>query len=68
MPLLLWLVTTVALITVALASNRGSQGTCTGSWATLCTAGTSAANSPAGITRTGALARASPRYARLPRR
>ena len=52
-PLLLWLVTTVALITVALASNRGSQGTCTGSWATLCTAGTSAANSPAGIPRTG---------------
>ena len=52
-PLLLWLVTTVALITVALASNRGSQGTCTGSWATLCTAGTSAAHSPAGIPRTG---------------
>ena len=53
-PLLLWLVTTVALITVALASNRGgSQGTCTGSWTTFCTAGTSAASSPAGIPRTG---------------
>ena len=52
--LLLWLVTTVALITVALASNRGgSQGTCTGSWATFCTAGTSAANSATGIPRTG---------------
>ena len=52
-PLLLWLVTTVALITVALTSNRVSQGTCTGSWATFCTAGTSAASSPAGIPRTG---------------
>ena len=49
-PLLLWLVTTVALIAVALASNRGgSQGTCTGSWATFCTGGTSAANSATGI-------------------
>lgn len=35
--LLLWLVTTIALITVALASNHGGQGICTGSWATFCT-------------------------------
>ena len=35
--LLVWLVTSVALIVVALASNRGSQGTCTGGWATFCT-------------------------------
>ena len=49
-PLLLWLVTTVALIVVALASNRGgSQGTCTGSWATVCTGTISAAKSAAGI-------------------
>jgi hypothetical protein len=47
--LLLWLVTTVALIAVALARNRGSQGTCTGSWATFCTAGTSAVSSVPGI-------------------
>ena len=53
-PLLLWLVTTVALIAVALASNRGgSQGTCTGSWATSCTNGTSAANSATGVPGTG---------------
>ena len=45
MLLLLWLVTTVALITVALASNRGSQGTCTGSWATFCSGGASAPGS-----------------------
>jgi hypothetical protein len=44
--LLLWLVTAFALIAVALASNRGgSQGTCTGSWATFCTGGTSASGS-----------------------
>ncbi len=48
--LLLWLVTTVALIAVALAYNRGgSQGTCTGSWATFCANATSAANSAPGI-------------------
>ncbi len=36
--LLLWLVTTVALIAVALVFSReGAQNTCTGSWATLCT-------------------------------
>jgi hypothetical protein len=45
MLLLVWFVTTVALITVALASNRGSQGTCTGSWATFCAGGTSASGS-----------------------
>ncbi len=45
MLLLVWFVTTVVLITVALASNRGSQGTCTGSWATFCAGGTSASGS-----------------------
>ncbi len=45
MLLLVWFVTTVALITVALASNRGSQGTCSGSWATFCAGGTSASGS-----------------------
>jgi len=45
MLLLVWFVTTVALITVALASNRGSQDTCTGSWATFCAGGTSASGS-----------------------
>lgn len=45
-PPLLWLVTTIALIAVALVSNRGgSQGTCTSSWATFCTGAVSAANS-----------------------
>jgi hypothetical protein len=44
--LLLWLVTTLALIAVALAYNRGgSQGTCTGSWATLCTGATTGSHS-----------------------
>jgi Protein of unknown function (DUF3040) len=48
-PPLLWLVTTVALIVVALSSNRGgSQGTCTSSWATFCNGAISAANSPVG--------------------
>jgi hypothetical protein len=48
--MLLWLVITVALIAVALAYNRGGiQGTCTGSWATFCGNGTSAANSAPGI-------------------
>jgi hypothetical protein len=45
MLLLLWLVTSVALITVALANNRGSQGTCPGSWPTSCAGGTSASGS-----------------------
>ena len=44
--LLLWLVTTVALIAVALVHNRGGEVTCTGSWGTFCTGGTSAAGSP----------------------
>jgi Protein of unknown function (DUF3040) len=35
--LLLWLLITVAMITVALTlSHGGGQGTCTGSWPTLC--------------------------------
>ena len=41
--LLLWLVTTAALISVALVvSHSGTQSTCTGSWATLCTGAASA--------------------------
>jgi len=49
-PLLLWLVTTAALIAVALVHNRGgSQGTCTSSWATFCSHAISAANSAPGI-------------------
>jgi hypothetical protein len=49
-PPLLWLVTTVALIAVALVCNRGgSPGACTGSWATFCTGATSAAHSVPGI-------------------
>jgi hypothetical protein len=47
--MLLWLVTTVALLAVGVAYNRGSQGTCTGSWATLCTDKASAAGSAPGI-------------------
>ena len=44
--LLLWLVTTVVLIAVALVFNReGAQNTCTGSWATLCTGAASAPKS-----------------------
>ena len=44
------LVTTVALIVVALVCNRGgSPGTCTGSWATFCTGATSAAHPGPGI-------------------
>jgi hypothetical protein len=47
--LLLWLVTTVAVIAIALACNRGGgQGTCTRSWATFCTGATSAPNSGPG--------------------
>ena len=49
-PMLVWLVTTIALIAVALICNRGgSQGTCTRSWATFCTSAASAANSAPGI-------------------
>ena len=43
--LLVWLVTTLTLIAVALACSRGGQGTCTGSWATLCSGATRASNS-----------------------
>jgi hypothetical protein len=49
-PPLLWLVTSIALIAVALVCNRGgSQSTCTGSWATFCIGATSAAHSGPGI-------------------
>ena len=48
--LLLWLVTTLALIAVALAYSRsGSQGPCTGSWATFCTGAKSTVNSASGL-------------------
>jgi len=48
--LLLWLVTTLALVAVALGYNRGgSHGVCTGPWATFCTGATSAANAAPGI-------------------
>jgi len=48
--LLLWLVSTVAVIAIAVACNHGGgQGTCTGSWATFCTGATSAPNSVPGI-------------------
>ena len=48
--MLLWLVTTVALIAIALAYNHGgSQGTCTRSWATFCIGATSGPNSVLGI-------------------
>jgi Protein of unknown function (DUF3040) len=47
--LVLWLVSTVAVIAIALACNHGGgQGTCTRSWATFCTGATSAANSGPG--------------------
>jgi hypothetical protein len=47
---LLWLVTTVALIAIALAYNHGgSPGTCPRSWATFCTGTTSAHHSVQGI-------------------
>jgi hypothetical protein len=43
---LLWLVTSVALIAVALLVSRGAdQGTCTGSWSALCTGAASAPKS-----------------------
>jgi Protein of unknown function (DUF3040) len=48
--LLLWLVSTVAVIAIALACNHGGgQGTCTGSWATFCAGATSAPSSVPGI-------------------
>jgi hypothetical protein len=48
--MLLWLVSTVALIAIALASSHGgSQGTCPRSWATSCIGATSAPNSVLGI-------------------
>ena len=48
--LLLWLVSTVAVIAIALAcSHGGGQDTCTRSWATFCTGGTSAPSSVPGI-------------------
>ena len=47
---LLWLVSTVAVIAIALACNHGGgQGTCTRSWATICAGATSAPNSVPGI-------------------
>ena len=49
-PPLLWLVTTLVLIAVALVYNHGGrQGTCTGSRATFCTGTVSAAKSASGI-------------------
>jgi hypothetical protein len=48
--MLLWLVITVALIAIALASSHGgSQGTCARSWATSCIGATSAPNSLQGV-------------------
>jgi hypothetical protein len=48
--MLLWLVITVALIAIGLASNHGgSQGTCARSWAASCIGATSAPNSLLGI-------------------
>ncbi len=50
MPLLLWLVTTVALIAVALVYNRGgSERTCTGSWGTFCATAAAAPKSAQGL-------------------
>ncbi len=46
--LLLWLVTTIALIAVALTCSRDG-GTCTGFWGTSCVSGTSASSSASGI-------------------
>jgi hypothetical protein len=48
--MLLWLVITVALIAIGLASNHGgSQGTCARSWATSCIGATSVSDSLLGI-------------------
>jgi hypothetical protein len=46
--LLLWLMTNIALVAIALACSHGGQGTCTGSWATTCTGATFAPNSGPG--------------------
>jgi hypothetical protein len=46
--LLLWLVTTIALIAVALTSSRDGS-TCTGFWVTSCAGGTSASSSAPGV-------------------
>ena len=47
---LLWLVTTLALIAVALGFNRdGTPGTCTGTWAPFCNSAGSAPKSGPGI-------------------
>jgi hypothetical protein len=46
--LLLWLVTTIALIAVALTSSRDGS-TCTGFWVTSCASGTSASSSAPGV-------------------
>jgi hypothetical protein len=48
--LLLWLVITMVLIAVSLSVSRsGSQVTCAGPWATLCTGASAAHKSVAGI-------------------
>jgi hypothetical protein len=48
--MLLWLVFTVALIAIALATSHGdSQGTCPRSWATSCIGATSAPHSVLGL-------------------
>ena len=46
--LLLWLVTTIALIAVALTSSRDGS-TCSGFWVTSCAGGTSASSSAPGV-------------------
>jgi hypothetical protein len=59
--LLLWLVTTVALIAVAVACTRGgSQGTCTRSWAPFCTSAASAPDPGPGHALTIAPVRGTP--------
>jgi hypothetical protein len=48
--LLLWLLTTVALIAVAVVYDRvGGHGPCTGSWVTLCSGSKSASGSGPGM-------------------
>jgi hypothetical protein len=48
--LLLWLVTTVTMIAVAVFYDRvGSHGPCTGSWVTLCTGTSAKSGSSPGI-------------------
>jgi hypothetical protein len=47
--LLLWLMTNIAVVAIALAcSHGGGQGTCTGSWVTTCTGAIFAPNSGPG--------------------